>query len=119
MSEFTDTWSEFFDDNLVTVKIYSESNTGGIVNKTLVSSTDVQMIVQANENSQTTNSEQTDRKLQGKNETGELLFMTEHNYNKKTTIFTYMGLNYHIDQKDPNHKILPHYEYVGTLSKVQ
>jgi hypothetical protein len=115
MSIVTD-FVEFLED--VVVKIYTETNTNGIVSKTLTSTTTVKMIVQANENSQSSNSEQLDRKLQGKNESGEMLFMTDNEYNKASTIFTYNGLNYRIDQKDEIKVILPHFEYVGVVSKV-
>jgi hypothetical protein len=44
--------------------------------------------------------------------------MTDNEYNKASTIFTYNGLNYRIDQKDEIKVILPHFEYVGVVSKV-
>lgn len=116
MSEFLDTWEEFLED--VTVKIYSETNTNGIVNKTLVSTTTVQMIPQAFENTTNSNNQELDRKLQGKNETGEMLFMSENDYEKGKTIFTYDGFNYRIDKKNPIKKLVPHYEYIAVLTKV-
>ena len=116
MSEFTDTWAEFLETITIT-KVTGSSNTGGIVNKTTTTVT-IDAIIQPSEESRSINSQMLDRSLDGKNEKGSLLVLTDEILNKDDT-FIYDNFKYRIDQKANITKILPHYEYVALLTKVQ